>query len=300
MSLFNRIIVGVLPLFPKSIVWLFSRRYIAGKTLDDGVSKTQDLNTQDCCTTMDVLGEDIFEMAEAVQEKEECLRVLEAMHDNNLDANLSLKLTALGLKIDKEQCFLNVKEIVEKAQSLNNFVRIDMEDSTCTDDTLEIYRSLRKDYSNVGAVIQVYLKRSRGDVRKLIDDGIAHLRVCKGIYEESPEIAFKDKDEIRDSFMDITRMMLESKSYIGIATHDKPLVDRSLAAIEEFKADGKDYEFQMLLGVTEKMRAALVAAGHRLRVYVPYGEHWYGYSMRRLKENPKVAGHIIKNLFIRG
>ena len=300
MYLFNRIIVKVLPLFPKSFVRLFSRRYIAGKTLSDAVVKTRELNRMGCCGTMDVLGEDIEALEDAASEKEECLRALNAMHDEGLDANLSLKLTALGLKIHKETCYENVCSIVEKANELGNFVRIDMEDSTCTDDTLEMYRRLRNDFDNVGTVIQAYLKRSREDVRQLIDDGIAHLRICKGIYDEPSDIAFKDRNEVRESFMDLVTMMAESGSYQGIATHDKLLLERSLDVVKNAKLGKDQYEFQMLLGVTEGIRGELVKAGHRMRVYVPYGEHWYGYSMRRLKENPKVAGHIVKNLFIRG
>ncbi len=300
MRWFNRFVVWLMPVFPKSFIWLFSRRYIAGRALSDGIAKTKSLNTLGCCATMDVLGEDITTLNEATRARDECLQVLETIGAEKLDASLSLKLTQLGLRIDKEQCYRNVKEIVQRAKQLNNFVRIDMEDSTCTDDTLVIYRRVREEYDNVGAVIQAYLKRSRNDVRRLIDDGIAHLRICKGIYDESPEIAFKDKEEIRRSYMDLVRMMLVSGSYVCIATHDKVLVDRSLEVIKTDRIQESKYEFQMLLGVTENLRAELVSQGYRLRVYVPYGEQWYGYCTRRLKENPRVAGHIIKNLFVRG
>jgi len=300
MKWFNKIIVGIMPIFPKSFIWLFSRRYIAGKTLADAVRKTLELNSMGCCVTIDVLGEEIMSLEEATQSKEESIRVLETIHENELDANLSLKLTSLGLRIDKEQCLKNVREIVQKAKALKNFVRIDMEDSTCTDDTLDIYRRLRKDFSNVGTVIQAYMRRSRKDVQQLIDENIAHLRICKGIYDEPKEIAFKDKEEVRDSFMGLVKMMLETGSFSGIATHDKVLVERSDEVIASSKADSSKYEFQMLLGVTEKLRGDIVGRGNRMRVYVPYGEQWYGYCMRRLKENPQVAGHIIKNLFVRG
>ena len=300
MQWFNKMIVAMMPIFPKSLIWLFSKRYIAGKTLHDAVKKTRELNSLGCCATIDVLGEEIMTLNEAKQSKEDCIQVLEAIDEYKLDANLSLKLTSLGLRIDKEQCYKNVKEIVERAKKLKNLVRIDMEDSTCTNDTLDIYRRLRKDYKNVGTVIQAYLKRSKEDVQRLIDDGIAHLRVCKGIYEEPKEIAYKDKEEIRNSFIELNRMMLNSKSYIGIATHDKPVVERSYELIKSGNYKKSDYEFQMLLGVTENLRSEIVGQGYKMRVYVPYGEQWYGYCMRRLIENPKMAGHIIKNLFIRG
>ena len=300
MNLFNKAVVGILPVFPKSFIWIFSKKYIAGKSLADGVEKIKELNTIGCCATMDVLGEDIEDLKQAEKSRDESIRVLDVIKENGLDSNLSVKLTSLGLKIDKERCFENVREIVKKAKEVGNFVRIDMEDSTCTDDTLEIYRRLREEFSNVGAVIQAYLHRSGGDVEKLIDEGIANLRVCKGIYNESKEIAFKDREQIRRSYMDIIEMMLDSGSYVGIATHDTVLVERSFRAIEKRGIKKSGFEFQMLLGVTEKLRSRIVNDGNRLRVYVPYGEQWYGYCMRRLKENPRVAGHIIKNIFIKG
>ncbi len=300
MKFFNRLIVGMMPIFPKSFIWLFSKRYVAGKSISDGLEKTRELNSIGCAATIDVLGEDITTMEEATLSREESIHVLEAIHTNNLDGSLSVKLTSLGLRIDKEQCYRNVREIVQKAKEVGNFVRIDMEDATCTDDTLEIYKRLRKDFNNVGAVIQAYLKRSREDVRSLIEEGTTNLRICKGIYDESKEIAFKDKEEIRDSYIDLVQMMLESNSFVGIATHDKMLVDKSLKMIQSLQVPKTKYEFQMLLGVTENLRHELVSQGHRLRVYVPYGEQWYGYSLRRLKENPRLAGYIIKNLFIKG
>jgi len=300
MEFFNRLIVGMMPIFPKSFIWLFSKRYVAGKSISDALEKTKELNSIGCVATIDVLGEDITTMEEATLSREESIHVLEAIYTNNLDGSLSVKLTSLGLRIDKEQCYRNVREIIQKAKEMGNFVRIDMEDATCTDDTLEIYKRLRKEFNNVGTVIQAYLKRSREDVQSLIEEGITNLRICKGIYDESKEIAFKDKEEIRDSYIDLIQMMLESNSFVGIATHDKMLVDKSLKMIQSFQVPKTKYEFQMLLGVTENLRHELVSQGHRLRVYVPYGEQWYGYSLRRLKENPRLAGYIIKNLFIKG
>jgi proline dehydrogenase len=300
MKWFNRLVVGVMPVFPKSFIWIFSRRYIAGKTLSSAVAKTQDLNEIGCRVTIDLLGEDITSLEEANIARMQCLEVLDAIQKNNLEATLSLKLTQLGLRFDMNRCYEHVKEIVQRAEAVKNFVRIDMEDSTCTDDTLSIYRKLRKDYKNVGTVIQAYMKRSQGDVEQLIKDGIANIRVCKGIYDESPKIAFKDREKIRDNFMALVKMLFESKSYAGIATHDRVLVNRSLKMLNEYRVPKFQYEFQMLLGVTENMRNELVADGHGLRIYVPYGEQWYGYCMRRMKENPQVAGHVIKNVFIRG
>ena len=174
-----------------------------------------------------------------------------------------------------------------------------MEDSTTTDDTLDIYRRIRKKFNNVGAVIQACLKRSPEDVHALIREGICNLRICKGIYDESPEIAYKEPDEIRRQFIQLTEMVLKDGEFAAIATHDKVLVADSVELIKTHQNSSDQYEFQMLLGVTEKLRAHIIENGHSMRVYVPYGEQWYGYCMRRMKENPQVAGHVIKNLFIK-
>lgn len=300
MQWFNRLIVGILPWFPKSFVWLFSKRYIAGKTLADAVRQSRILNQAGCRVTLDVLGEDISTLEEAEEEKQECLRVLQAIHDNQINGSLSVKLTSLGLKLDKEICYQHVRQIVVRAGELHNFVRIDMEDAATTDETLALYGRLRQEFDNVGAVVQAYLKRTPEDVQHLINGGISNLRLCKGIYDEPPEIAYKAKRTIRRQFAEIIRMNLKSGSYSGIATHDKEVVQRSLELLDEMQVPSEKYEFQMLLGVTEKLRRKLVEDGHGMRIYVPYGEHWYGYCMRRMKENPNMAGHIIKNLFIRG
>jgi len=299
MHWFNKMIVGMMPAFPKSFIWMFSRRYIAGKRLEDAVRKTKQLNATGSLATIDVLGEDITDLSEAAAAREEGLLVLEAIRSEALEANLSVKLTQLGLRLDKEACFQNVRTLAKKAAENNCFLRIDMEDSTCTDETLDLYRRIRREFPRSGTVIQAYLKRSEADVRRLIDDQIAHLRICKGIYDERPEIAYKEREEIRDEYKKLVGMMFDSGSYAGIATHDRKLVDWAVQTVRERNIPRENYEFQMLLGVTEKVRKALVRDGHRLRVYVPFGERWYGYCMRRMKENPRVAGLIIKNLFIR-
>lgn len=299
MQWFNRIIVKVLPFFPKSLIWIFSKRYIAGTTLDNAIKQSRELNESGCVVTMDVLGEEIASLEEAKEAQSICLTTVKSIHENKVKGGLSVKLTQLGLRLDKEQCYQNVKPIVEQAKALGLFVRIDMEDATCTSDTLDMYRRLRQDYDNVGTVVQAYLKRTPSDVQSLIDDGIANLRICKGIYEESPDIAIKDRQGIRDQYCELVQMVLEAKGFAGIATHDIPLIDWSLDYIQKNQVSKANYEFQMLLGVAEKTRADLVKQGHDMRIYVPYGEQWFGYCTRRLKENPKMAGHIIKNLFIR-
>ena len=205
----------------------------------------------------------------------------------------------MGLTIDDELCHDNVRLIVQWAAELGNFVRIDMEDSSVTDVTLDIYREMRRDYDRVGAVIQSCLRRSRQDVIDLMAEGPTDIRLCKGIYIEPEDIAYTDYEENRNSFSEILDLLLEGGARVGIATHDPVLVERALASLKRFGVDKDQYEFQMLLGVTERLRARLVADGHPLRVYVPFGELWYNYSLRRLRENPGIAGHIIKNLFTR-
>ncbi len=186
--------------------------------------------------------------------------------------------------------------MVSRAASLGIFVRIDMEDHTCTDDTIDIFVRLFREFRNTGIVLQAYLRRTESDVKRLLDIG-AGFRLCKGIYVEPAAIAFKDKQEIRDNFLKLLDMMLARKAYVGIATHDPQLIDGAKKLIEKYSLARNEYEFQMLLGVRNDLRDGLLAQGHRLRVYVPFGEKWYAYSIRRFKENPEVAGYVFTALF---
>ena len=299
MSILNKIIVGTLPLIPKSIVRKFANRYIAGDKHSDAVAVTKRLNDKGIMVTLDVLGEDVFNKEDALKAKDECLLVLEEIDKNKLNANQSLKLTSLGLKIDYDFCLKNLCEILEKAGSLNQFVRIDMEDSTCTTDTIKLYKDAHKKFPKSGIVIQAYLRRSYDDVAKLIKSG-ANFRLCKGIYIEPEEIAYKDRAEVQQNYLKILRLMLENNSYVGIATHDDVLIDGAYKLIEELGKKKDEYEFQMLLGVRENLRDKILKDGHRLRVYVPFGTHWYQYSIRRFKENPQMAGYVMKSIFTGG
>lgn len=286
----------VLPVFPKSFIRLFARRYIAGETLLEAVEESKRLNAAHMKITMDVLGENITYLHEAIAAKQSCLAVLDAIHEYNLDGNISIKLTQLGLKLDRSVCEENVSEILERANSYQNFVRIDMEDSSCTDDTLDICLKMHKKHRNVGTVIQAYLKRSEQDVKFMAKTGI-NLRICKGIYDEPASIAFKDKEEIRSNYVQLVQVMLDAGVYVGIATHDSQLIERVSQELEKRHTSTNCYEFQMLLGVRETLQQQIVSAGHPLRVYVPFGKHWYPYSLRRLKENPQIAGYILRNIF---
>jgi proline dehydrogenase len=249
--------------------------------------------------TLDVLGEDVARKEDSERAVSEYLRALDGIAAEGLDSNVSVKLTALGLKLDPEHCRRQFARIVEGARRHGNFVRIDMEDSSVTEETIQIFLEAREAYPRVGLVLQAYLKRSREDARRASAVG-ANVRVCKGIYVEPPEIAFQGRNEIRDGFAALVDSLLENGSFVGIATHDPILVRRALATVERLRLPRDAYEFQMLLGVAGDLRRRLVGAGHRLRVYVPYGEAWEAYSMRRLKENPAIAGSVLKGLFSAG
>lgn len=299
MPFLNKLIVSALPLIPKPIVGQVSKRYIAGSSLSDGVRVVKDLNTKTMLATMDLLGEDVKDAEEARQVRNNIVPILHAINEHSLNSNVSIKPTQLGLKIDKNLCLQNVREIIQKASGLKNFVRIDMEDATTTDDTIDLYRRLsREGFSNTGVVIQSYMKRSEADVRALVKER-ANFRLCKGIYNESPTIAYKGRQEIRNNYMKLLQIMLDGGSYVGIATHDDHLIDGALTLVQKLGLQKSQYEFQMLLGVRESRRDQLVRDGHRLRVYVPYGEQWYAYATRRLKENPLMAWYITKAIFVR-
>ena len=296
MSLVNKFFVIILPLVPKIVIGFFSKKYIAGPTLDQAIERIKDLNKRGIMATIDILGEEIDQKADALQVVQEYKDVLAAIKKHHLDSNISVKPTHLGLKIDKMFCLENMRAIVKEAEKHQNFVRIDMEDHTCTSDTLEMYLSLKKEFENVGVVIQSYLRRTMDDVRVLVNHH-ANLRLCKGIYLEPKSLAYKDPAIVNLNFNYALEKLLSNGCYVGIATHDEKLLWFALSLIDKLKLKKEAYEFQMLLGVTEDLRDLLVKEGHRMRIYVPYGEHWYAYSMRRLKENPHVAVSIFKNIF---
>jgi proline dehydrogenase len=298
MNLFNKLIALTLPFVPKPIVGFFSRHYIAGDHLEDAVKLIRELNSQGMMATLDVLGEEVKEKEQSLKAVDLYKSTLQAIHREKLDANISVKPTHMGLTIDKEFCYENIKGLVSEAAKLNNFVRVDMEDASTTDDTIDIYLRLKKDFDNVGTVLQSYLRRTIADINQLIPHK-ANLRYCKGIYNEKREIAYKDKTLINENFNYGLEKLLNQGCYVGIATHDEKLVWYALKLIDQMNLKPDKYEFQMLLGVDHELRRVIVNSGHRLRVYVPFGAEWFGYSTRRLKENPAIAGHIIRGLLNR-
>ena len=277
---------------PKPIVGRVASRYVAGETLADAVRAVRTLNQQGAMGTIDVLGEEVKEREKAVAAVEEYLRVFDAIAAEGLDSNVSIKLTLLGLKIDESFCRDNVERIVAKAKEHGNFVCIDMEDHTTTDATLRIFHELHARYGNVGPVLQAYMRRTLSDIAALPRG--ATVRLCKGIYVEPRTVAWKGFETVRANFVRALEKLIERGIYPGIATHDEYLTCQAVGLIDRHALRREQYEFQMLLGVDEELRRILIAGGHRLRVYVPYGRDWYAYSMRRLRENPEVARHVLK------
>jgi proline dehydrogenase len=296
MSLLDKMIVNTIPVIPKPLVGYFSKNYIAGPNLEDAIRVVKDLNSKGMMGTLDLLGEEVKLKKQAEAAGEEYLRMLSEINNQKLDCNVSVKPTHLGLKLDNIFFYNNIKQIVKKAQELNNFVRIDMEDHTVTSATIETYLKLKKEFGNhVGTVIQSYLKRTKEDICSLSLIK-ANLRLCKGIYVEPENIAFKNMLQINESYKQSLEELLKNQCYTGIATHDESLLLHALDLIEDLQLPKSAYEFQMLLGVTEHNRDKIVKRGHRIRIYVPYGQDWYHYSVRRLKENPRMAKMIFNKI----
>ena len=301
----SKFISNLLPYMPKKLVWVFSKDYIAGETIEDAIKAAKKLNEEGIMTTIDVLGEFIKNLDEAEANKVEYLEVIEAAEKAGVNGNYSLKPTFFGLLIDKDVAYTLIREVVAKAASYNNFVRIDMEDSPCTDLEIELFRKLKKEFpENVGLVLQSYLKRTHQDIKNLRDlnneDNPLNFRLCKGIYVEPASIAYKRYEKINEHFIDDIELMFQEKMYPAIATHDKPVIEGAYKLIEKYKVPKDNYEFQMLYGVTPALRKSILDGGHRMRVYVPFGKQWFGYCTRRVKENPQMANVIIKALFFKG
>ncbi|MED5497278.1 MAG: proline dehydrogenase family protein [Candidatus Thermoplasmatota archaeon] len=310
----SKLIVAMTLRMPRWFVRWVSRRYVAGSTLDDAVMVMKRLESEGACFTIDVLGEEISSLDEAQFFLDEYVRVMQAIVENDFDANLSIKPTAFGLLIDKDKGMENIESLVRQAAEHDMFVRLDMEDHRVTTETIQVVLDLHeKGLTNVGTVLQGRLHRTPNDIEE-VGDAIgpnADYRICKGIYLEPEEIAYTTRADIRNKTNDAIRMALEHGAYVGIASHDVPVVDYSLEVLKEFnmgpsiddprtnagvarKGKGPGYEFQMLLGVRGPMRRKLTKQGHRTRVYIPYGEKWYEYSIRRLQENPTIGLQIAK------
>ena len=296
MAAFDRLVAASLPIVPKPIVRIIARPYVAGETLDDQIRVIESLNAESFMVACGILGEFVTRREESEEAVRDYRNLLDAIAARKLDSNVHIKPTHLGLKLDKDFCYDNVRAILEHAKPYGNFVRMDMEDSPTIDDTLDLYFRLREDFDNVGCVIQARMRRSLDDVRRL-GQVKANVRLCKGVYLEPREVAFTDRSIIQENYVRLLDELLSAGCYVGIATHDELLVWEAERIVDRLGLDRERYEFQMLHGVEPGLRRIVRDAGHRLRVAVPFGPNWYPYSIRRLRKNPAIAGYVLKALF---
>lgn len=302
---FNRLLVTMMPLVPRPIVKAISSNYVAGESIEEMLTTVKRLHDEGATCTVDLLGEFITELGQAHDTARQYTQILEALNQANVTdtqptghrkATISVKLTALGLLLDESVCTELTRELVATAAKFGNFVRIDMEDTPCTDATIRIYLKLRQEFDNVGIVLQAYLRRTLGDVRYLCSHKAGNIRLCKGIYVEPRQLAYKDGGIVNKNYAFVLEELFKQRAFVGIATHDERLVWEACRLLDTYDVHKERYEFQMLLGVDPEMRRMLIASGHPLRVYVPFGQQWYEYSVRRLKENPTIAGYVFNSL----
>jgi proline dehydrogenase len=300
----NKMIAKIIPFLPKKFVWIFSKKYIAGDTIEDALKVVRDLNDKHMIATIDILGESVDSQEQAEAYQKQYLDAIERVVKAKLNASFSLKPTMFGLSRDYNFCYELIRQIVDKVSHYGYFVRIDMEDSQCTQLELDLFESLHKEFgSGVGIVLQACLRRTLSDIAYLAGinspENQVNIRICKGIYDEPRSIAFKTREEIRKNYMICLESIIANSMFPAIATHDKKLVSGSLELLSKNGKNRTDYEFQMLYGVTPLLRSQLVEAGHSMRVYVPYGEQWLKYSTRRLQENPRMVRDIILAIFLK-
>lgn len=296
-QLLNRLMVELMPLVPKAWVWPFAQSYVAGESIEAMLDVVRSLNAEGCRVTVDILGEFVASEADARYAAEKYQQLLNRLHEAEVDAGVSVKLTQLGLLLHQTLAQELMGSILSTAQDQGRFVRIDMEDSACTTKTIEVYRALKTEFNNVGVVLQAYLRRTQGDAEALVRDGLANVRLCKGIYVEPRAIAYKTRELINANYGSVLETLLTGGQLTAIATHDEMVVWHALKLIRDHQIPPDRYEFQMLLGVDEPLRNILIDAGHPVRVYVPYGDQWHAYCFRRFKENPTLAQYVVKNLF---
>jgi proline dehydrogenase len=273
-----------------------AKKFVAGKTIEEAINKLKDLNEKGLVCTLDHLGEFVTREKEAIEATEYCIKTLDAIYKMNVDSNLSLKLTQIGLNIDIELCKNNMRRILKVAKQYNNFVRIDMEDFSNCQKTIDLLNEIRHEYENVGTVIQAYLYRSISDVESL--KGVS-LRLVKGAYKESSDVAFSNKVDVDENYKRIIREHLLNGSYTAIASHDEQIIEYTKSLVKEYNIPLSNFEFQMLYGMRKQYQLQLVNEGYRVRVYVPYGNDWFGYFMRRLAERPANVAFVLKGMFFK-
>ncbi|MGD2033822.1 MAG: proline dehydrogenase family protein [Bacteroidales bacterium] len=300
----NKLIAWIIPFFPEKFVWIFSKKYIAGKNFTDAVKIVRQLNSTGVLTTIDILGESMENKRQAREFQEKYFRTIEESAKKGLKTTFSLKPTMFGLLMDFDFCYKTIREIISRAARNDLMVRIDMEDSECTDPELALFKKLYNEFpANAGIVLQAYLRRTLTDLEEISrysrPETPVNIRLCKGIYIEPRELAYRKKQEIRNNYLKCLDFMLSRNLYPALATHDKELIKKCLSVIEKHGKEKTGYEFQMLYGVTPRLRDRIVNEGHSMRIYVPFGEHWFNYSTRRLKENPHIVRDIILGFLTR-
>tara|TARA_Y100000590_G_scaffold177037_1_gene202242 strand:- start:245 stop:1159 length:915 start_codon:yes stop_codon:yes gene_type:complete len=299
MGILNSIVVGTAPWMPKFVVGRVAAVYVAGDKLEDGLKLSKLVNSRGFSATLDLLGEEVNNRKETNRIRDSYCELLEGIENSGIDCNVSLKLTALGLKIDEELCWDNLTVVLDKAREYNNFIRLDMEDSSVTQATIDMCKKSKEYYPKCGTVLQSYMKRTIDDINSIADHD-TNLRLCKGAYKEPEDIAYLGYQEVRDNYMKSAELMMENEIYIGFATHDKWLIKEIESLIEKRKYPKDKYEFQALSGVPiDKTLERLRDDGHKVRYYIPYGPEWYAYSLRRMRENPDIWKYTLKAFFFR-
>ena len=297
MSLLNNIIINTIPILPRKIVKIVSDKYVAGNEIKHAISKTKKLNDRDLHVTVDLLGEHVKDLNEVESVTQTYLKLLDEINLSSLKSNISVKPTHIGLDLSLDTFYSNALRLVKSAKEKNNFIRFDMENSSTTDSTIDVFKEIHKDFKNVGTVFQAYLKRSYTDIEKLSNNKI-NFRLCKGIYNEDASIAYKSYNEINSNYLKIAEMAFKNGCYIGLATHDLNLTEKLYDLIEKHNVSKENFEFQILYGVPMKgWIKRHLKNNFKVRVYLPYGPQWYEYSIRRLKENPNIARYVAKSIF---
>ena len=296
MSIFNTIVTSSLPFLPRWFAKPFAKPYVAGETINDALIQVKSLNNKGLSATVDILGEHVLDKEIARNITLQYCKVYQEINAQSLDCNISVKPTHIGLSISMNEAISNMTTLSEQAKASNNFLRIDMEDSSHTDETFNIFESCKPIYSNIGIVIQAYLHRSAEDLKRLNHNNL-NSRLCKGIYKESESIAYQNKADINENYISLAKSLMEKGSYAGFATHDQTLIDQILDLVKKENISKDCFEFQVLFGVPMNGRLEdLVKKGYKVRVYVPFGPDWFDYSIRRLKENPEIAKYVFLNL----
>ena len=297
MSFIDKAITNILPHLPKWFAKPFAKPYVAGETINEALNHIKTLNDKGLCATLDILGEHILKPEQAKKIAMEYCLLYDMISGNNLDCNISIKPTHIGLSISYDHVISNAETILDSAKKNNNFLRLDMESSEHTDQTIQMYKYCKSIYDKVGMVVQSYLHRSKNDIKDLANNNF-NSRICKGIYKEPRSLAFQNPIDINNNFLELAKLMAKESAYSGYATHDQDLIDKLLNWIKNNKISKNLFEFQVLFGVPMQGRLdSLIKQGYKVRVYVPFGPDWFDYSIRRLKENPSIAAYVLKNFF---